>query len=174
MKNLEFMSRWHFGSDWCSPPPPPQENEIVLNMNAIEKNHFKWGHQVHFTIYPPPPPPLPSRTLSDFMYAQKIVHFNFKWIFENLNFWFSDDSDIRVRWWNQKKGPLSHWKMKCSFLDYVQFLMIGWAIQVMNVNQNAKKGPPCHQKIKCSFLYYVQLLMISQVIQVTKVDQNAK
>ena len=73
-----------------------------------------------------------------------------------------------------KKGPLSHWKMKCLFLDYIQFLMISWAIQVMNVDQNAKTGPPCHQKIKCSVLDYVQLLMIGQAIRVMKVDQNAK
>ena len=28
-----------------------------------------------------------------------------------------------------KKGPLSHQKMKCSVLDYIQLLMIGWAGQ---------------------------------------------
>ena len=38
----------------------------------------------------------------------------------------------------QKKGPLSHQKMKCSFLDYVQLLMISQAIQVTKVDQNAK------------------------------------
>ena len=64
--------------------------------------------------------------------------------------------------------------MKCLFLDYIQFLMISRAIQVMNVDQNAKTGPPCHQTIKCSVLDYVQLLMIGQAIQVMKVDQNAK
>ena len=43
-----------------------------------------------------------------------------------------------------KKGPLSHQKIKCSFLDYVQLLMIGQAIQAKYVNQNAKnqKRPP--------------------------------
>ena len=119
------------------------------------------------------PPPLPGPYLILCIH-RKIVHFNFKWTFENLNFWFSDDSDIRVRWWNWKKGPLSHWKIKCLFLDYIQFLMIGWAIQVMNVNQNAKKGSPCYQKIKCSVLDYIQLLMISWVIWVMKVDWNVK
>ena len=61
-----------------------------------------------------------------------------------------------------KKGPLSHRKIKCSFLDYIQLLMIGQAIQAKNVNQTIKneKGPLSHQKIKCSFLDYVQLLMI--------------
>ena len=38
-----------------------------------------------------------------------------------------------------KNDPLSHQKMKCLFLDYVQLLMIGQAIQIMKVNQNAKK-----------------------------------
>ena len=31
--------------------------------------------------------------------------------------------------------------MKCSFLDYVQFLMIGQVIQAMNIDQNVKKAP---------------------------------
>ena len=174
------------------PPPPPRNEKLGIYVKVTF-----WFR----LIYPPPPPrkwnwtkhecyrkkiissevikyilqstPLPGPYLILCMH-RKIVHFNFKWIFENLNFWFSDDSDIRVRWWKWKKGPLSHWKMKCSFLDYVQFLMIGWAIQVMNVNQNAKKGPPCHQKIKCSVLDYIQLLMISWVIWVMKVDWNVK
>ena len=38
-----------------------------------------------------------------------------------------------------KKGPLSHWKIKCLFLDYIQLLMISRAIQIKNVNRNYKK-----------------------------------
>ena len=38
-----------------------------------------------------------------------------------------------------KKGPLSHRKIKCSFLDYVQLLMIGQVIQAKTVNQIIKK-----------------------------------
>ena len=38
-----------------------------------------------------------------------------------------------------EKGPLSHQKIKCLILDYVQLLMIGWVIWVMNIDQNAKK-----------------------------------
>ena len=47
-----------------------------------------------------------------------------------------------------KKGPLSHQKIKCSFLDSVQLLMIGQAIQAKNINQNAKKQkrPPKSSK----------------------------
>ena len=75
-----------------------------------------------------------------------------------------------------EKGPLSHQKIKCSFFDYIQLLMIGQAIQAKNVNQNAKnkKGPLSHQKIKCSFLDYIQLLMIDRVIQAKNIDQNTK
>ena len=39
----------------------------------------------------------------------------------------------------KQKGPLSHQKIKCSFLDYIQLLIISRAIWVKNVNQIAKK-----------------------------------
>ena len=51
----------------------PPKIEIGLNMNAIEKNHFKRGHQVHFTIYPPFPVPL-----SDSMPEQETGEFQFQ------------------------------------------------------------------------------------------------
>ena len=49
-----------------------------------------------------------------------------------------------------KKGPQSHWKIKCLFLDYVQLLMIGWAIRAKNVDRNTKKWkrPPKSLKNK--------------------------
>ena len=73
-----------------------------------------------------------------------------------------------------EKGPLSHQKMKCAFLDYVQFLMIDRVIRVTNVNQNVKKGPLSHQKMKCLFVDYFQFLMIGQMIQEMNINQNAK
>ena len=57
----------------------------------------------------------------------------------------SDDrpSDLSKKHWTKhkknEKGPLSHRKIKCSFLDYVQLLMIGQAIRAKNVDRNAKK-----------------------------------
>ena len=56
-----------------------------------------------------------------------------------------------------EKGPLSHQNIKCSFLDYVQLLMIDQVIQAKNIDRNVKKqkGPLSHQNIKCSFLDYV-------------------
>ena len=49
-----------------------------------------------------------------------------------------------------EKYPLSHQKIKCSFLDYVQLLMFGQAIQAKNVDQNIKKTkrPPKLSKNK--------------------------
>ena len=53
-----------------------------------------------------------------------------------------------------EKGPLSHQKIKCSFLDYVQLLMIGQVIQTKNVDQNVKKQkrPPKLSKNKMFIL----------------------
>ena len=45
--------------------------------------------------------------------------------------------------WSMDSNPICHpspaIKMKCLFLDYVQLLIIGQAIRVMKVDQNAKK-----------------------------------
>ena len=76
-----------------------------------------------------------------------------------------------------KKGPLSHQKIKCSFLDYIQLLMISWVIRAKNVDQNAKKWkrPPKSLKNKMFiFGLLIQLLMISWAIWVKNVNQNAK
>ena len=56
-----------------------------------------------------------------------------------------------------QKGPLSLQKIKCSFLDYVQLLMICQTIWAKNVNQTITKwkSPPKSSRIKCSFLDYV-------------------
>ena len=120
---------------WLMYPPPI---EIGLNMNAIEQNHFKRGQQVHFTIYPPPP----------FKYHYLILCLNrklvnFKWIWidglephlpllpsqknEMLIFGLHSTSDDQLGW-SMDSNPICHpspaKKMKCSFLDYVQLLMI--------------------------------------------------
>ena len=79
--------------------------------------------------------------------------------------------------WNAKKwkkAPLSHQKMKNSFLYYIQLLMIDQVIQATKINWNAKKDPLSHQKMKCLVLDYIQLLMISQVIWVMNIDRNKK
>ena len=49
-----------------------------------------------------------------------------------------------------EKGPLSHQKIKCSFLDYIQLLMIGQAIQakMLTKTQKNEKWPPKSSKNK--------------------------
>ena len=49
-----------------------------------------------------------------------------------------------------EKGPPSHRKIKCLFLDYIQLLMIGQAIQakMLTEMQKNKKRPPKSSKNK--------------------------
>ena len=89
-------------------PPPPQEIEIGLNMKE-QKISSREVIKYILPIYPP------------FHYHylilclnKKLVNFNFKWIFGL----------------EPHPPPFSSQKkMKCSFLDYVQLLMIGQADQ---------------------------------------------
>ena len=92
-----------------------------------------------------------------------------------FNFWWSaerSEQKTSTKMQKNEKGPLSHQKIKCLFLDYVQLLMIEQAIWEKNVNWNVKKqkNPLSHQKIKCSFLDYVQLLMIGWTIWAKNID----
>ena len=101
MKKLDLRSTWHFGSGWCTPPPL-----IEISMNAIESN---WGQQVLFTNLPSPP--------------NGIILF-YAW---TGSWWIS----ISIIYGYMDSNPICHpspaQKLKCSFLDYVQLLMISWA-----------------------------------------------
>ena len=61
-------------------------------------------------------------------------------------------SDPREKPWLKckkiKKGSLIHPKLKCSFLDYIQLLMIGRAIWVKNGNGNSRKWKRCPKSLK--------------------------
>ena len=63
--------------------------------------------------------------------------------------------------WSMDSNPICHpspaKKMKCSFLDYVQLLMIG---QAGRWTQTPSATPLQPKKMKCLFLDYVQPLMI--------------
>ena len=70
-----------------------------------------------------------------------------------FNFWWSAEWSEQITLTEaqkNEKSPLSHWKIKCLFLDYIQLLMIGWVIWAKNVDQNAKKWkrPPKSSKNK--------------------------
>ena len=112
-----------------------------------------------------------------------------KW---NAYFWITFNF-----WWSARlvdglkchPPPLSSQRMKCSFLDYIQLLMISWAGQwtripsatplqtkkwyahfcimfkfwwLARLVNGLKPHPPAlsSQRMKCSFLDYIQLLMI--------------
>ena len=75
---------------------------------------------------------------------------------EILIFGLCSTSDDRQGWFDGLKPhlpPLSSEKCKMPFfLDYVQLLVIDWAIQAMKVNRNVPKGPISNKKWKYSFL----------------------
>ena len=65
------------------------------------------------------------------------VHF---WI--TFNFWWlakRSEHKMMTKIQKNRKGPGRHWKIKCSFLDYIQLLMIGQAIWAKNADRNIKK-----------------------------------
>ena len=103
--------------------------------------------------------------------------------------------------WLMDSNPICHpspaKKMKCSFLNYIQLLMIGWAGQwtrthlpplssqknemlIFELHLTSDDRPgwsmdsnPIHhpspaKKMKCSFLNYIQLLMIGWAGQWTQ------
>ena len=73
-----------------------------------------------------------------------MITFNFWWSAE----WSEQKTSTEMQ--KNEKGPPSHRKIKCSFLDYVQLLMIGRVIRAKNVDRNAKKWkrPPKSSKNK--------------------------
>ena len=66
--------------------------------------------------------------------------------------------------WSMDLSPVCHLsaakKMKCSFLGYIQLLMIAGADQLTQTPSTTPRHP---KKMKCPFLDYIQILMISQV-----------
>ena len=72
----------------------------------------------------------------------------------------SDESQLKY-----EKIPLSHQKMKNSFLYYIELLMIG-----QQKSTKMQKRPPKSSKMKYLFLNHVQPLVIGQAIQAMKVN----
>ena len=71
--------------------------------------------------------------------------------------------------WSMDLSPVCHLsaakKMKCSFLGYVQLLMIS---QAGRWTRTPSATPLQPKKTKCSFLDYIQLLMIARAYQLTR------
>ena len=74
-----------------------------------------------------------------------------------FNFWWSAErSKQKMSTETQKneKGPRSHRKIKFLFLNYIQLLMISWAIRAENVNQDAKKWKRPSKSLKNKMLIF--------------------
>ena len=149
----------NFGSGWCD--PPPWEIEIGINMNAIAKKII--SREVIKYILPIYPP---------FHYHylilclnRKLVNFNFKWVYglkphppalssqknKMLIFGLCSTSGDWLGW-SMDSNPIHHptpaKKIKCSFLDYIQLLVISWANWVNGLKPHPPKKAHSSQKNK--------------------------
>ena len=102
MKKLDLRSTWHFGSGWCTPPPP-----IDWNKHECYRKQLGSASTFYQSTLPP----------------NGIILF-YAW---TGSWWIS----ISIIYGYMDSNPICHpspaQKLKCSFLDYVQLLMISWA-----------------------------------------------
>ena len=75
--------------------------------------------------------------------------FNFWWLAEQSG------QEMLTKMQKNERGSLSHWKIKCSFLDYVQLLMTGRVIRAKNVDWNAKKQKRPPKSLKNQMFIFV-------------------
>ena len=119
----------------------PPKIEIELKMNAIGKKPFL--ERSSSTFYQSTPPPFHYHYLIPCL-NRKLVNFNFKWVYglkphppslssqknKILIFGLRSTSDDQPGW-SMDSNPIHHpspaKNIKCSFLDYVQLLMISQA-----------------------------------------------
>ena len=158
---------------WTQTPSASPLQPIKWNATFCIMFNFWWSARLGNGLVPHPPPLSSQRN-------------------EMLIFVLCSTSDDQPCW-SMDSNPILHLspakEMKCSFLDYVQVLMISWAGQWTQTPSTTplhpKKwnahfwitftsddwpgwsmdsNPILHlspaKKMKCSFFYYVQLLMI--------------
>ena len=90
---------------------------------------------------------------------------------EMLIFWLCSTSDDQLGWSmdsNLIHHPSPAKTVKCSFLYYIQHLMLARLVNGL------ESHPPSlsSQKMKCSFLGYVHLLMITQAVRWTQTPSS--
>ena len=132
--------------DGLKPHPPPLSSQRLKCsfLDDVQLLMTSWAGQ--WTQTPSATPLQPKKWNACF------------WIM--FNFWWSAG-------WSMDSNPICHpfqaKKMKCSFLYYIQLLIIGLVIGL-------KHHPPAlsSQRMKCSFLDYIQLLMIGRAGQWTR------
>ena len=203
---------WHFGSQvkvtfwfWLMYPPPPRNWNWTKHECYRTKSFWKRSSSTFYDL----PPPISSTIIwfyawtgnwwisisngYGYMDSNPFPHPSAAQKNEMLVFGLRSTSDDQPGWF-MDSNPIHHpspaKKMKCSFLDYVQFLMISRAgqwtqtptatsLQPKNeiiifglcstsddrLDWSMDSNPICYpspaKKMKCSFLDCIQILMIS-------------
>ena len=127
------------------PPLSSQKNEmLIFGLCWTSDSRLGW--------------PMDSNPIHDLSPAKEWnAHF---WI--TFNFWWSAGLVDRLK---PHLPPLSTHKMKCSFLHYVQLVMIS---QPGQWTRTPSAIPLQTKKVICSFLYYIQVLIIGWAGQWTR------
>ena len=137
-------SRWLAGLvDGLEPHPPPLSSQKTKCSFLDYVQLLMISQAVRWTQTPSATPLQPIKWNAHF------------WI--TFNFWWSAGL---VNGLEPHPPPVSSQKMKCSYFDYVQLLMIGRLVNGL------KPHPPplSTKKMKCSFLDYIQLLMLARLV----------
>ena len=170
---------WPGWSMDCNPicHPSPAKNMKCYFLDYAQLLMIGWAHQ---WIQTPSSTPLQPKKWN----AHFWIMFNFWWLAglvsglkphppplssqrnEMLIFVLCSTSNDRLGWSMDSKPihhPSSAKKVKCSFLFYIQHLMLARLVNGLEPHPPSLSS----QKMKCSFLYYFELLMISQAGQWT-------
>ena len=140
---------------WTQIPSATPLQPKKLNAHFWIMFNFWWSAEL-VNEFKPRPPPLSSQ-------KKKMLIFG-----------LCSTSDDRLCWLMDSNAichPSPAKKIKCSFLDYVQLLMIGragWWTWTLSTT------PLQPKKIKCLFLHYVQLLMIGQAGRWTRTSSATR
>ena len=215
---ITFNFWWLAGLvDGLKPHPPPlsrQKNEmLIFGVHWTSDNRLDGSMDSNPICYPSPAKKMKCSFLGyvqllmigragQWIQTPSTTHLQpKKW---NAYFWITFNF-----WWSARlvdglkrhPPPLSSQRMKCSFLDYVQLLMISWAGQwtripsatplqtkkwyahfcitfnfwwLARLVNGLEPHPPAlsSQRMKCSFLDYIQLLMIGWAGQWTRTSST--
>ena len=166
--------RWSMDSNPIHHPSPAQKNEMLIFGLCSTSDYWNgWSMDSNPICHSSPANKMKCSFLE---YVQLLmISLTGQWtrtpsasplqpIKWNATFWIMFTSDDQPGW-SMDSNPICHpspdKKMKCSFLDYVQLLMIGQAGQW---TQTPSTTPLQPKKVKCSFLYYIQHLMLARLV----------
>ena len=180
--SLAFMFSLKIGRQ-CTPPPPPEWKVVISGQGDIllladvppppGMKKLDTGQSDILVLVDIPPPEIETGINMNAIGTKIILREVIKYILPILPppfitiIWFyawTGNWSISISNGYLDSNPIHHpspaKKIKCSFLDYVQLLVIGWAGWWTQTPSTTPLEPK--KKMKCSFLDCVQLLMISR------------